>query len=476
MNATVQKHYQLLLWATCLIGAVSFFWGLGDIALLSYNEARRAIPTETMFATGDWLLPKLNGELYLAKPPLLYWLTTTASHLIGEVNEWSVRLPAALTASAIVIMAYRHALRRYGPWAALFTAQLLIANATFAMFARRAEIEMLLTALCFSALLAALHYIRENGGRRWIFLSYVLLGLAVLAKGPLALIFVTLPLLVYGTVQRDARTWQLLRDPIGWLIFLIVGGSWYLAVSLQMGFDIWHDTVQKDILNKVHGTTAEPVFNYVMWMLVDFLPASLLLLAAPIATWKRWKVDPTVIAVVIAIATPLLVFTTFSDKHAKYMLPVYPLVAILLGKRLGDIMGTAKLPIRRTLIAAGILLPLGFATYYAAAEARVFAYRYAALPQLSTWMNSVREMPVYGYLDLDERTVYYAGRTVPLLDQASLETKCMEGKSFLMLVENKRIDSKAAGADCLVREFKPYLKQRKALEVYGFGAACALRP
>lgn len=64
--------YRRLLFVTFFLGALAFYWGLGDIALLSFNEARRAVPAEGMFRSGDWLLPRLNGELYLAKPPLLY--------------------------------------------------------------------------------------------------------------------------------------------------------------------------------------------------------------------------------------------------------------------------------------------------------------------------------------------------------------------------------------------------------------------
>lgn len=475
MTASEQKLLRLLRWLTLLIGFVCFFWGLGDIALLSYNEARRAIPTQAMFATGDWLLPRLNGELYLAKPPLLYWLTTTASHLLGKVDEWSVRLPLALAASVVVLTSYRYALRRFGPWAALFTAQLLIANATFAMFARRAEIEMLLTALCFGALLAALHFIQEKVGRRWILLSYFLLGLAVLAKGPLALLFVTLPLLAYAAIHREARAWQVLRDPAGWGILLLVGGSWFLAVSLQMGFDIWQATVQRDILNKVRGATSEPLFSYVVWMLIDFLPASLLLLVAPLATWRRWKSDTRLTALIIAIAVPLLIFTAFSDKHAKYLLPAYPLLALLAGKRLGELMETARPAWRRLLIALGLLMPLGYASYYAVAEARVFDYRYAALPQFEQWIAGVHDMPVYGYVNLDERPIYYAKRTIPMLDRTAVELKKTQQSSFLLLVENNHLDA-VAQAGCKVREFKPYLKRRKTLTVFGFGAACPPPP
>jgi len=472
MTASGQEPHWRLPWLTLLIGFICFFWGLGDIALLSLNEARRAVPTQAMFATGDWLLPRLNGELYLTKPPLLYWLATATSHLFGKVGELTVRLPLALAASAMVFAAYRYALRRFGPWAALFTAQLLIANATFAKFARRAEIEMLLAALCFGALLAALHFIEEQVGRRWILLSYFLLGLAVLAKGPLALLFVTLPLLVYALVYRETRAWQVLRDPVGWTILLLVGSSWFLAVSLQMGFDIWQATVQRDMLNKIYGTASSPLPSYLGWILSDFLPASLLILVAPLATWRRWKSDTRLTALIIAVAVPLLIFTAFSDKHPKYMLPIYPLIALLVGKHLGELMETVRPAWRRLLPALGLLMPLGYASYYAVGEARVFDYRYTGLLQFEQWIAEERDAPVYGYVALDGRSIYYAKRTIPILNQTEVEQKRAQQSSFLLLAENNHLDAAARAADCKVREFEPYLKRKKTLTVFGFGAAC----
>lgn len=472
MNFSDSGHYRRLLIATIFVGALLFFWGLGDIALMSYNEARRAIPAGHMFTTGDWLLPRLNGELYLSKPPLLYWMEAAASYLFGSANEWALRLPSALAACAIVVVGYRYAMRHFGPWAALFTLQVLLANASFAMFARRAEIEMLLAALCSGALLAALHYSRGNGGRGWLWFSYFLLGAALLTKGPLALLFVTLPLLADALYQRQPHQWQALRDPWGWAIFLVVGSSWYLAVTLQMGFDIWLATVQKDMLHKVYGASGEPVYNYFLWIVADFFPASLLLFLAPIATWRRWKKQPESVALLLAVAVPLAIYTAFSDKHAKYLLPTYPLIAILLGKRLGEVFEAAKPAMRKALLVAGLLFPAGYAAYYAVVEPRLFEYRYSAFPQFTRWLATVDDVPVYGYLHLDERLIYYARRNIPIVDHTSLQSLRSSGKPLLLLVEHATIARVQPEADCLVRKFEPYLKKGKTLAIFGFGTAC----
>lgn len=472
MNTSDYKLYRGLLLTTLFIGVAVFYWGLGDVALMSFNEARRALPTREMFISGDWLLPRLNGELYLTKPPLLYWLTTTMAHLIGSANEWAVRLPSALAATAIAIASYRYALRAFGAWPALFTLQLLIANAGFALFARRAEIEMLLTALCCGALLAALHYVHAGGKRGWIRLSYLLLALAVLAKGPLAMFFVTLPLLVYAWLRPQPRLREVLRDPAGWAIFLLVGLSWYVAVTWRLGFDAWLTTIHKDMLNKVHGTTGEPWYSYVPWLLTDFFPAGLLLLLHPLATWRRWKLRDEHLALLLAAALPLLIFSSFSDKHAKYLLPIYPLLAILLGGRLGELLNSARAGLRKTLLAAGIVLPAMCAAYFAVVESRVFNYRVSAFPQFHSWLETATPYPLYAYKDLDERLIYYAQRNIKIVDQLAISKIRDAHQPALILVDHTDADAIRSLADCQLQQFKPYLKKRKSLVVLGIGSAC----
>lgn len=472
LSADAGPAYVRLLLATVLLAGLLLLWGLGDIALLSYNEARRALPAMGMYHSGDWLLPRINGEPYLSKPPLLYWVSAGLATLFGTASEWAVRLPSALAAGALLWGCYRYARRVFGPWPALFTLQLLLANVGFSMFARRAEIEMLLTALCAGALLAALSYLRGDSGRGWLRLSYLLLGLAVLAKGPLALLFVTLPLLAYATYSRAPRAWQALGDLPGWGIFLAVGLSWYALVTWRMGPEVWLPVIGKDITGKIHGEAGSPFYMYLQWIAIDFFPASLLLLAYPVATWRRWKLQPDCVAMLLAVCVPLLVYSLFSDKHPKYLLPLYPFLAMLLGKRLAELMAGSGVRLRRLILTLGVALPAAYAGYYGFAEARVLAHRVAALPQIAAWFSTMPSVPVYSYGVPDERLLYYAGRDLPVVDAGKLAHLRASGDALLLLVEQDKVAEAGGAAGCRIREFRPYLKRKGVLTVYGYGRAC----
>ena len=63
-------------------------------------EPRYAEITRVMFAKGEWIVPTINGEIYTDKPILYFWLVLLRLKLRAVVNEWTVRLPVAVPASA----------------------------------------------------------------------------------------------------------------------------------------------------------------------------------------------------------------------------------------------------------------------------------------------------------------------------------------------------------------------------------------
>ncbi|WP_458238043.1 ArnT family glycosyltransferase, partial [Pseudomonas sp. P5_A2_2] len=209
--------------------ALLFFWGLGSVPFLSVNEARRAVTVREMREAGSWLLPYMNGDLYLSKPPFFYWAGLVSTAVLGSLSEWSVRLPSALAAALCCVGTYLYGVRQAGRQVGLFAVVFLAANGAFSLFARRSEIEMLLTLLCFGALLAAWQFIFQQGRALWSRLSYVLLGCALLTKGPVCLLWVTAPILAYALIYRDARAKAYLCDGRGWLIAVVLGSSWYVA-------------------------------------------------------------------------------------------------------------------------------------------------------------------------------------------------------------------------------------------------------
>lgn len=476
MDIHFSRPHPALTALTFAVVLAVLFLALGENPLMSFNEARRAVPAREMLESGDWLLPRLNAELYLRKPPLLYWLIAGLGSVAGGVGEWVARLPSALAALIAIGLCYRHALRVFGPWPALFTVQILVANAGFAVFARRAEIEMLLASLCTAAFLLLLRFVRE-GGRGLLVGGYFLMGLAFLAKGPLALLFVTAPLLVHAWRSREPRAWAALAAPLGWILFLAVGLSWYAVVAGRLGWGVWVDVIQSDMIGKIQGRSGgrDPLYDYPLWLFGDFLPFSLLLLAGPVATVRGWwaRVDSSVL--LYAVAIPLVAFSLSGDKHAKYLLPAYPALALLLGQRLGELYERASLSMRRGILALGVLIPMGYAGYFAVGEGKLYSSRIAALPQIGAVFEQYPDTPAFAVGEVDERVVYYAGRTLRSATAGDLQDSLATAPDLLVFSEHPEQLMAEVPKLCTVRELDPFLKKGKKAAILGAGLPCFSR-
>ena len=473
MTLPSTKTYQYLLITTIFFGFLVLFWGLGSLQLMSLNEGRRALAIKEMFTAGSWLLPTQNGELYLTKPPLLYWCSLVISALIGQVNEWTLRLPSAIAAASVALMTYFYTKKHFGALAALFAIQLLMANVAFVMLARRVEIEMLLTALCFGALLSAIRYIDNKTNHYWIYLSYGLLALAVLTKGPVAMLFVTAPLLVIAVWTKNQQVKEVLTDKIGWLIFTVIALSWYVAVTVELGPNIWAAIVKHDMLNKIQADDlAKPLLSYIAWIATDFLLIIVLFLYQPKRLWAAHKNKPGFLVLVAACVLPIIIFSIFSNKHAKYLLPIYPVIVILLTIQVSQIFELSTVKFKCLILILGMLLVIIFVGFYMFFESKVFEYRVSVFPQFQSWSKTVPVKQIYAFEAIDTRVIYYAEKPIKIISlKAVLQLKAAK-QSALVLSEEKYRDNVAKNSDCQIKVFEPYLKKNKKLFVYGFGSLC----
>ncbi|WP_422914823.1 ArnT family glycosyltransferase [Metapseudomonas sp. CR3202] len=416
------------------------------------------------------MIPYMNGDLYLAKPPLFYWLALLPVELSGGVSEWAMRLPSALFALAVLCGVYLAGTRIGGRRLGIFACLFLAANAGFGIFARRAEIEMTLTGFCFLALLAAWFYLFHDGRRRWILLSYALLGCSLLTKGPVSLLLVTAPVLAFAMLQRSARAKVFLCDGLGWLIALSIGAFWYCAVTLQQGVGIWASIFQQDIVNKVGGSNGEPWYAYLGFLAGDFFPFWLILFVRPRQLWGSIRENSQLTLMACAVLIPLVIFSAFNDKHAKYLLPIYPALALLLAWHWVAVLDAWQGWRRRVLAWLPLFMLSGFVAFFTILEPKVFAYRVQALSEIS---QAVREHPaqnLYSLGEPDMRVVYYAGRPVKPVTVETVQSAAATGTQ--LFVAGTIPAPLAALKPCVTDHFKPFLKHGKEAWLIGLGDKC----
>lgn len=314
-----------------------FFYGLGAFGLVGADEPRYAQVAREMLERNDWVTPTLGHQPWLEKPALLYWEEMIAFRIFG-VSDWAARVPSALSALLMISAIYLF-LKRFRPGSELDGALMTASCAAVIGFARAAATDMPLAAN-FSIALLAWYAWYESQERRWLLVAFAFLGLATLAKGPVAVVFFALIVLVFAAVQRD---WRLIARTL-WLpgiaTYCVVTLPWFVAVQLRNPeffriFILEHNLARFGTNLYRHQ---QPFWYFLVVALIGLLPWTIFTIAAVAETVRGWKAegrrifegeDRFDVFLLLWLVTPIIFFSFSQSKLPGYILPALPAAPIL---------------------------------------------------------------------------------------------------------------------------------------------------
>ena len=308
-----------------------------NFRLLEPDEGRYAEIPREMLARGEWIVPTLQGQPYLDKPPLLYWLVMGSYSLFG-VSEAAARLIPAIATHLTILLVYLLGRRSLGERSAFWGALLLTITPGFMGMGRLLIMDGLLTMWVTLALLTGFEAVRGPTLRRgWWYLAAVACGLGVLTKGPIPLILLAPPLLMHGwlTGQR-ARVG--VRQTAGFLtVVFLINLPWYVGIFLRqpvfLRYFFWEHNIMRFIKPFDH---LEPVWFYFPILLGGLLPGTLLLVAYARSLWggdeSAARARPAEAGFwLLAGGWCVLFFTLSGCKLPTYVLPAFPCLLLVLG-------------------------------------------------------------------------------------------------------------------------------------------------
>ncbi len=330
--------------------ALTFWWQLGSTGLVDETEPLFAEAARQMDVTGNWITPYFDGHTRFDKPPLIYWLMALGYQVLG-VNSWAVRLPSALAATALMgLLAYTlyrctAALHPDRPWlAAGIGGTMGTLNLLVLVWSRTGVADMLLSGCLGGALLTFfLAYSQPQLARKtyWYLGSYLLMGLAVLTKGPVG---VVLPGLIISSFLWYVGQGRAIRREmhLGWgvLVMGLVCVPWYVLATWQNGPAFLENFFgYQNAYRFLHVIARQtgPWYFYLIVLALGFAPWSVYLPLAitHLQPWRRylWQQQPRAeqlgLFAIFWCGGVLLFFTLAATKLPSYILPLIPAAAIL---------------------------------------------------------------------------------------------------------------------------------------------------
>ena len=318
-------------------------------------DAVQAQIARNMLTSGDWVTARLDGVVYLEKSPLHYWINATFYELLG-ISDWAARVPYALSSIALALLTTAFGMWAFGKKAG-FYAGLCIATCTgLFLFTRILIPDVMLTftiALAMWAFLRALDP-QETNPRLWAITLAVSLGVGLLLKSLVAIVFPIFTALIYLAVTRQLfvrQTWKRLHPFSGTLIVLLVAAPWhvlatlgnppYFSFSLHSGPGEYHGFLWFFFMNEQflrflnlrypRDYNTVPRLYFWLFHLIWLFPWSVYIPAVFKLSFKPIDRAGQTRLLALCWIGFLLIFFTFSTTQEYYSMPCYPAFALLLG-------------------------------------------------------------------------------------------------------------------------------------------------
>lgn len=340
------------------------------------DEPRFALIARDMVTSGDWLVPRVGGDLYADKPPLYFWLLALSLTATGSPRI-AFLLPSLLSAIGCIVLVYDLARRMWSREVGLIAGTLLLLTAQFVWQARQAQIDATLCFFTTLSLYGLMRHLLLGPSWRWHAVGWAAAGCGVITKG---VGFLPLLILVPWLVLR-AR-WRIGFPPVhaakwlaGPLAFIGVVSSWLVPMLFAARADLALAAYRDEILFVQTAARYVDAWHHVrpFWYFIAQVIPLLWLPLIALLPWlvPRWREawrgrDPRVVLPLLWAAIVVVFFSLSAGKRGVYVLPALPAFVLACAPYLSELSRIAN--VRR------VVFGLAVATGIACAGAVVYAH------------------------------------------------------------------------------------------------------
>jgi 4-amino-4-deoxy-L-arabinose transferase-like glycosyltransferase len=318
----------MLLLAVCWLGIGRDLW--------TPDEPREAEISREMWLAPS-VVPSLNDQVFIEKPPLYYWTVAGVFELVGGASAWAARSVSAAASFLTLVLVFLWGRRELSPAVGALAAVGLATSVQFMISSHWVLIDPLLMLFATVAAWAGWELLARDGGRRAVLALYAALVLALWTKGLIGPVLLGFGFAAHAAWTRKLKPLWRLRPFVGAAALLAATGVFALLVYRSAGYAavrewFWVNHVLRFVEPEYTGH-AQPFYYY----LVN-IPTAVLPWWVPFADVfrpRRWR-DPTMpnrdLRVYLASLClgMALILSASTTKRSIYLLPMLPPLALLI--------------------------------------------------------------------------------------------------------------------------------------------------
>jgi hypothetical protein len=316
-------HPLLVILGIILYGLVFLVPFSGAVHLFDWDEIIFAESAREMIISGDYMTVTINYEPFWEKPPLFIWLQAISMKIFG-INEFAARFPNAICGILTLVTLFLAGRKVHGQRFGLLWSMTYATAVLPFFYFQTGIIDPWFNFLILLGVLFFIFFLEgKHAANRYLHvaLSAFFLGLAVLTKGPVAVLIFVLAFAVFLLLRRGKINAVPLHVVVFSLVLLLTGGSWFLLAILNGNMDVVREFIAYQaglFSDDFAGHGGFPGFHFVILLFGTF-PASVIMLSG--ITKKREdspRADTLRTWMYILLALVLLIFSLVQTKLVHY--------------------------------------------------------------------------------------------------------------------------------------------------------------
>ena len=353
MEDFIKKYKnQLILFGFVIMTYFLYFHNIWAYQLLDVDETRYVDMSRVMHHTKDFLTLYLNNEYFFEKPPLYFWLENISFYIFNTINEFTARVPGVIgtiTTSLILFLTVKKITKNKAH--AIFSTLILMTSIEYIVLSKIAILDILLSnTVTLSVLCGFMTFFSKEKHKKYFWWGfYIFSGFAILAKGIPGLIVPFASMFIIGLYTKKLKEYFKPKYFIvGLIFFFLIILPWHIIMFKIHDPLFFKEYIIKHHIERFLGGEIihrdEPFWFYIVtiiWGLMPYTPNLITLFIEKLKKIKDFKyakfddMSNTSKLITLSSITAIVIFLFFTSSSTKlitYILPIYPYLAIILGK------------------------------------------------------------------------------------------------------------------------------------------------